>query len=280
MNGLNKKVVKVAVVDLYAGTVNQGMRGIRTILKIFQEKYQIQFQVDEFELRNQLQIPDLSYDIYLSSGGPGSPIEPNLAEWEKLYFNWLNNLFLFNQASSEQDKKFVFFICHSFQMACRFFKVAEITKRKSTAFGVFPVHFINNASEDSIFKNITDPFYAVDSRDYQATKPALNILDKMGAKILAIEKARPHVPYERALMAIRFNRELFGTQFHPEADPEGVIQYLLTEEKKQEVISEHGEAKWQSMIDQLHDPDKILNTFSTMVPNFILDALHQKNILQ
>ena len=39
MNGLNKKVVKVAVIDLYAGTVNQGMRGIRTILKIFQEKY-------------------------------------------------------------------------------------------------------------------------------------------------------------------------------------------------------------------------------------------------
>ena len=99
MNGLNKKVVKVAVIDLYAGTVNQGMRGIRTILKIFQEKYQIQFQVDEFELRNQLQIPDLSYDIYLSSGGPGSPIEPNLAEWEILYFNWLNNLVLFNQSA-------------------------------------------------------------------------------------------------------------------------------------------------------------------------------------
>ena len=108
----------------------------------------------------------------------------------------------------------VFFICHSFQMACRFFKVAEITKRKSTAFGVFPVHFINNAAQDSMFKNITDPFYAVDSRDYQATKPALAILDKMGAKILAIEKARPHVPYERALMAIRFSRD-YLFQNHP-----------------------------------------------------------------
>lgn len=279
MNCSNKKLVRVAVIDLYAGTANQGMRGIRTILNFFQKKHNIQFHIDEFELRNSLQIPDLTYDIYLSSGGPGNPIEPNLAQWEILYFDWLNNLFLFNQTSIDTDKKFVFFICHSFQMVCRYFKVAEITKRNSTAFGVFPVHLINNAAQDPLFKNISDPFYAVDSRDYQATKPALSILKKMGAKIVSIEKARPHVPYERALMAIRFNRELFGAQFHPEADPEGVIKYLHTEEMKQQVIAEHGKAKWQSMIDQLHDPDKILNTFSTMIPNFISDALLKKNIL-
>ena len=34
-------------------------------------------------------------------------------------------------------------------------------------------------------------------------------------EILCVEKERPHVPYERAVMAIRFNEHMIGTQFLP-----------------------------------------------------------------
>ena len=57
----------------------------------------------------------------------------------------------------------------------------------------------------------------------------------MGAKILCIEKERPHVPYERAVMGIRFNEYMIGTQFHPEADAnryEHVICKLKKKEKR------------------------------------------------
>lgn len=54
----------------------------------------------------------------------------------------------------------------------------------------------------------------------------------MGASILAIEKARPHVPYERAMMALRFNENMIGTQFHPEADAIGMSLHLKTPERK------------------------------------------------
>ena len=63
----------------------------------------------------------------------------------------------------------------------------------------------------------------------------------MGAKILCIEKSRPHVPYERAVMGIRFNEYMIGTQFHPEADAPGMSMYLQTEEKRKTVIESHGE---------------------------------------
>jgi hypothetical protein len=103
-------------------------------------------------------------------------------------------------------------------------------------------------------------------------------LKEMGAKILCIEKERPHVPYERALMGIRFTEYFIGTQFHPEADAVGMSIYLKTEEKKKTVIENHGVEKWKSMIEQLNDPDKILWTHDHILPNFlniVLNSLHE-----
>jgi homoserine O-succinyltransferase len=45
--------------------------------------------------------------------------------------------------------------------------------------------------------------------------------------------------------------------------------HLQTPDRKQTVIDNHGEAKWQSMIDQLNDPGKILFTHNQVLPNFL-----------
>ena len=118
-----------------------------------------------------------------------------------------------------------------------------------------------------------DPFYAVDSRDYQVIQPNHKRLREIGGRILCIEKDRPHVPLERAIMGIRFNQWMMGTQFHPEADAIGMSMYLRSEEKKKTVIASHGEAKWNSMIEHLEDPDKILFTQNHVLPNFLELAL-------
>ncbi|MEY2834727.1 MAG: hypothetical protein RLZZ557_389, partial [Bacteroidota bacterium] len=49
--------------------------------------------------------------------------------------------------------------------------------------------------------------------------------------------------------------------------------YLQQDDKKKNVIENHGEAKWQSMIDHLNDPDKISLTYSQILPNFILQSI-------
>jgi hypothetical protein len=77
------------------------------------------------------------------------------------------------------------------------------------------------------------------------------------------------VPLERAIMGLRFNDYMVGTQFHPEADAPGMSRYLQRPDKKQMVIKNHGLEKWQSMIEQLNDPDKILYTYSHILPNFL-----------
>ena len=271
--------IKVAILDMYEGVENQGMRCLREILNQFSEMYGRDIVRDEFNVRQQMELPDLSYDIYLSSGGPGSPLDSKDSEWENNFFAWIKKAHDFNNEDKNIVKKQIFFICHSFQLACRYFNVAEVSKRKSTAFGVFPIHYLADASKDSIFTGLTDPFYVVDSRDYQVTQPKHNKLKTIGGKILAIEKSRPHVPLERAIMSIRFNENMVGTQFHPEADAMGMSMYLQKPERKKIVVENHGEEKWKSMIEQLGDPDKIAHTYAHILPNFLSNAVRKMNVV-
>lgn len=265
--------LRVAVLDLYEGQANEGMRCIRQILKDWAKKESIELFLKEFDVRLQQQVPDLSFDLYISSGGPGSPLESEGSEWEKVYFNWVDSVQQYNETA--ETKKHVFFICHSFQLICRYYALANVCKRKSTAFGVFPVHMTDEGLNEPIFKGLGEPLYAVDSRDYQVIEPDNEKMASMGAAILAIEKERPHVPYERAVMAIRFSESFVGTQFHPEADAVGMSMYLQRDDKKNTVIENHGEEKWKSMIDQLNDPEKIQATYNHVLPNFLDHAVEQ-----
>lgn len=277
MNWSEKRPIRVAILDMYEGFTNQGMRCIREILNQFGENNHLDLSWEEFDVRLKNEVPDLSFDIYISSGGPGSPLESEGSEWEKVYFSWLRGIEQWNNNPAQVQKKQVFFICHSFQLICRHYQVAQVTKRRSTSFGIFPMHLLSDGKSEIIFDGLKDPFYSVDSRDFQVVEPNHNTLHQMGASILAIEKDRPHIPLERAVMAIRFNENMIGTQFHPEADAIGMSLHLQTEEKKKTVIENYGIEKWQSMIDHLNDPEKIMWTYSHILPNFLLNAV---NVLQ
>ncbi len=268
-----KRSVRVAILDLYEGKANQGMRCIRTILKEWSEQNELEIESEEFDVRLKNELPDTSFDIYISSGGPGDPLISRFEDWDIAWSRWLDKIERWNKNPSTQQKKYVFFICHSFQLASRYFNVGLVSKRKSTAFGVFPIHMLDAGKTDPVFDGLKDPFYGVDSRDYQVIQPNHDLLNEMGASILCIEKSRPHVPYERAIMAIRFNEYMFGTQFHPEADAPGMSLHLRTEEKRKTVIENYGEDKLRNMLEHLEDPDKISWTYAHILPNFLNQSI-------
>lgn len=274
MNWNEKNKIRIAILDLNDGYENQGMRCLRDITRHWGEANDYELTVKEFDVRVKNEVPGTDFDIYISSGGPGSPLDSIDSEWEKQYFNWLHKIEKWNNNENNLIKKHVFFICHSFQLVCRHYNIASVNQRKSTSFGVFPIHLMKEGSEEIVFEGLENPFYAVDSRDYQVTAPDHDRIKEMGGKILAIEKERPHVPFERAIMAIRFNDYFIGTQFHPEADPCGMSMHLQKEDKKKIVIDNHGEEKWKSMIVHLNDPDKILLTYNHVLPNFLNQAVN------
>ncbi len=275
MLSFNQPQLRIAILDLNAGHPNQGMRCIQQILSEWTAANDIDTEVAIYDVRVKNEVPDESYDIYISSGGPGDPLSSRYDDWDIEWNKWLSSIVRYNENPSNYNKKHVFLICHSFQLACRHFNTGLVCKRRSTSFGVFPVHMMQGGREEPVFKNLKDPFYAVDSRDYQVIQPNHKKIKEMGGRILCIEKARPHIPLERALMGIRFNKYIIGTQFHPEADAAGMTIHFSNEEKRQSVIDNHGEEKLRSMLEHLEDPDKILFTYATLLPNFLNLAAEQ-----
>lgn len=263
-------LVKIAVLDMNNNHANEGMRCIMQLIRNVQGNDHAELAFDIYNVRGSNELPGLEYDVYVSSGGPGSPLASDEA-WERPYFDLIDRLFDWNRRNDR--KKFVFLICHSFQLVTRHLGLGVLSKRKSTSFGIFPMHKVDDGCTDVLFKGLPEPFYAVDSRDYQVTEPNLEAMNEMGATILCLEKHRPHVPLDRAVMAIRFSDEVVGTQFHPEADNEGMLRYFLTDEKRNQIVTNFGQDKYDDMVAYLQDPEKIALTESVILPGFLRQAI-------
>ena len=261
---------RVAILDMYNGVPNLGIDNIREILDIFRD---LEFTV--FNVRGNCELPGLDFNIYISSGGPGSPLEGD-GVWDRAFFSLMDRLWMHNQRSDE--KKFCFFICHSFQMICHHLSLGSVVKRKSESFGVLPMHKTEEGHKEKYFQGLSDPFYAADFRQWQFIQPIQERIDRMGCKVLALEKIRPHIPLERAIMAMRFSPEWFGVQFHTEADPEGMLEHFILPDKKQMVIEKKGEEKYQKMLDHLFDSDNLSNTYKTILPAFLSDAIQRVQV--
>lgn len=261
--------IRIAILDMYDGEPNQGMRCIIDIINRFNQI--VSFQV--FDVRGKCEFPNIEkFDIYISTGGPGNPLEGD-GKWDDKYYNFIDQLSKWNEEN--KIKKHVLFICHSFQMACNHFGLAKITKRKSTSFGVMTMHKTEEGMNDPIFEGLQNPFFAIDSRDYQVVQPKLSVFKKKGAEILSLEKIRNHRgDYERAIMAVRFSQYFIGTQFHPEADALSFIANMKNKEKREKIIAMKGRTKFRNMLEDLLDEDKIFKTNETIIPNFLRIAIN------
>lgn len=270
------KDIRIALLDMNNNHVNQGFRNIKEISETFQQNSEENVVIKTFDVRYKDEIPEIEdFDIFISSGGPGNPHREGFA-WENRFANFLDAVFEHNQY--HEDKKYLFLICHSFQLASIHWNLGNICKRKSYSFGVMPVHKTEEGKEEFLFKNLQDPFYAVDSRAYQFIEPDHDRFQELGMTIMAIEKFRPHINLERAVMAVRFSEEIFGTQFHPEANPESLIENLKDEKNREAMIENFGMEKYLETIDRIDDEDKIILTRHQILPRFLQFA--KKNILK
>ena len=265
--------LRVAILDLNNNMPNRGI----TYLKRMVEAYGSLLSYEVFDVRFKSEIPDLSFDIYISSGGPGSPFDYT-GGWDKPYFELIDKLRIHNNDPSVETKKYVFFICHSFQLACIHFKVGDVIERKSISFGTYPCNKTEIGEKEPFFKKLHDPFWIADFRNWQVVNVNEAYMRERGFKIMALEKERLHVDLPRAVMAVRFSDEIFGTQFHPEADADGMLTYFNEPERKAQVVDHHGEARFNEMIADLTDNCKINLTHKIILPAFINNAI--ENLLE
>jgi GMP synthase-like glutamine amidotransferase len=264
--------LKIAILDLYEGEPNEGMRCIHQLIDEFRKETDREIISHVFDVRLKSEIADLSFDAYISSGGPGSPLTSEGSAWEQNYFRLMDSILDFN-SKNPFNRKPVFLICHSFQIFCRYYNYGKVSKRHGTSFGIMPIHKTKDGMHEPFFAGLADPFYAVDSRDYQLLSPNEAKIWSGGGTILCIEKDRPFIPLERAVMAIRFNEAFIGVQFHPETDSDGMYKYLLREDKKKLIIEKHGARKYEQMLTMVNEPDKIKRTYKIILSAFLNSTL-------
>jgi len=65
------KKLKLAILDMYENAPNEGMRCIKAIAQAHADF--VDWKV--FDVRHKNEVPGNEYDIYISSGGPGSPFD-------------------------------------------------------------------------------------------------------------------------------------------------------------------------------------------------------------
>jgi len=269
---LANQKIKIAIIDLYNGEENQGMRCIQDHLYEMDTIYErVPMEYKIYDSRLKEEDAGLDHDIYISSGGPGSPFEGVGQKWEDDYFRLLDGIYNHNQRSDR--KKYVFFICHSFQMMARFFGFGEVMKREKKSFGIIPFNLTEDGKNDPIFSHLTNPFYGADFRGWQVIHPDYKKLIELGGKILAMERELAAVYVEPAMMAVRISDEIMGTQFHPEADPPSMYYHFRQPERKVQVVEQYGEKAYYDMILQLENPVNIYNTKKTVLPGFLRNAI-------
>lgn len=268
-------MIRIATIDLYNNERNEGMRCIKEIISEAKSRNtEMEISYDVFDTRFKGEIPGIENDIFISSGGPGSPFEGEGTQWEKDYFNLIQKIWDHNQ-NNPKRKKYLFFICHSFQMMGRFFKFGTVNQRHSKSFGVMPFNLTEEGKSDFILDGLSNPFYAADIRQFQVIDPDKKIIDELGAKILSFEIVDDNDEARPAIAAVRISDEIVGTQFHPEADPESMLYHFKQDERKKQVVEKYGEDRYYEMIKILERPDTIKKTRSTVIPSFLNNAIEE-----
>lgn len=255
----------MAILDMNNNQENMGIASIKRIADRFAI---VDYEV--FDVRYRKEVPGLDFDIYISSGGPGDPLEFE-GGWEEEYYSLMNRIWEHNTRSEE--KKFVFFICHSFQMICHHLGIGTINLREKESFGIVPVDKTEEGKNEPLFLQLSNPFYGADFRKYEVISADESKLKAMRAMVTAIERTNPHNPSEEALMAIRFSNEWFGTQFHPEAHPDGMLVYLRRQEKKNMILNTYGLNTYEEMMHNAIHPERLTSTRDQVLPGFIRDAI-------
>jgi len=97
---------KIAILDMYNGEPNQGMRCIIDILNRFNQI--VSFKI--FDVRGKSEFPDLkNFDIYISTGGPGNPLIGD-GNWDLKYYAFIEELTKWNHENTIKKHVFLYAI--------------------------------------------------------------------------------------------------------------------------------------------------------------------------
>lgn len=275
-NLLKPEPISVAVLDMNDGFKNQGIGCIYQLLEnsqlAWKERHHtsLELKIEHFRVRDFSEVPNHRFDIYISSGGPGSPHDGEGKKWEADYFELLDSVIGHNL--HKHRKTFFFAICHSFQVLTRHFGFAEVCDAPKSVYGIMPAYPTPTGMSSCMLEGLGERFFAFERRNYQVVHPDESALGKLEAKVLALESR--HGLRGKAIMTLSIGEEFQATQFHPEADRDSILRNFLDPEKREHILAHNGEELFNKMLASLRSEDRVKRTHDLIMPRFLTKAYH------
>ncbi|HEY3447263.1 MAG TPA: hypothetical protein VGK67_12900 [Myxococcales bacterium] len=269
--------LKICYIDMCNGVPNQAIRCFRRLVDGLMAEAQaknpgLTLDYVHVQPRNLNEIPDRTADLFLSSGGPGSPFDGYDDPWCTNYRNFLDWVVERNKVDGAKAPQ-VLAVCHSFELATIHFKVAQMSARPAgNKFGVMPSYTTAEGLKNSLFKPFGERMFVWENRRWEALHPDEKRIKELGARILARESRPGKTDKGEAVLGFEYAPGVVATQFHPEADRAGLMAWVYNEERAAEFKKAYSEALYQRMIKTLDDPSRVARTFAIFVPTW----LHEK----
>lgn len=266
------RTLRVCIVDMNNGHVNQAMRCLRGIVVKFFERVHrfnpdLHCELGEISPRNTNNLIPDDYDLYLSSGGPGSPYDGDGMPWVTDYGRFVDNV-VESSLVGGATQRALFAICYSFEMVVRHLQVAAIVPRVDRKFGVMPVYMTTEGQEHPLLAAFGDRLFAFEHRNWEAVDLDNRKLSMLGGKLLARE-SRDGVSKGRALLGLDIAPGVEAVQFHPEADRPGVMNWISRPEQAAAFKATYGEVTYQAMLRTLDDPRRLARTYALVIPGWL-----------
>jgi homoserine O-succinyltransferase/O-acetyltransferase len=263
---------RLCIVDMNDGHVNQAMRCFRSIAARFFQRVTeanpgVECKLVEVSPRNTEDDVPRDCDLYLSSGGPGSPFDGDGKQWPNRYYRYLDDVV---EAAEEggADQKALFAVCYSFEMIIRHFKIAEMKPRAERKFGVMPVYTTPEGQEHPLLAPFADRLFAFEHRNWEAIDLDTRKLAALGGQLLARE-SRDGVSKGRAVLGVDVTSGIEAVQFHPEADRAGVVSWVSRPDQAAAFKATYGEVTYAAMLRTLDDPRRLARTYALVIPGWL-----------
>ncbi len=264
--------LRLCIVDMNNAHVNQAMRCLRGIASQFFARVTAQnpdlpCELYEVSPRDTNHPVPRDCDLYLSSGGPGSPFDGDDQPWYADYGHFSNEV-VDSAIAGGPEQKSVFAVCYSFEVLVRHFEVAHIGPRGERKFGVMPIYTTTEGQTHPLFAPFGDRLFAFEHRNWEAVDLDETKLRALGGKLLARE-SRDGVSKGRAILGLDLAPGIETVQFHPEADRPGVMNWVSRPEQAAAFKATYGEVTYQAMLRTLDDPRRLARTYALVIPGWL-----------
>ena len=265
--------LRLCLIDMNAGHPNQAIRCFKLILERFVAAVQqanpgLDASLAHVQPRNLGELPPPDCDLYLSSGGPGSPFDGYDDPWCTGFRRFADRI-VDGRLAHGAATPGLLVVCHSFELAVLHFGVAQMTPRPERKFGVMPVYMTEPGARGPLLAPFGDRLFAWEHRSWQAVGLDAGRLAALGGELWAVETREVAKYKGDGLLAFRFAPGVEGTQFHPEADRAGAVAWIERPEMAQAVVEAFGDVTYRRMLKTLDDPMRLARTWALLIPGWL-----------